>query len=155
MRLQWRRRWWWWRWLRLRRLLVDPKATVLRCPAGTVDSHLRNLNATNNSKGAIAMLVMCKRIVLLIAAGLLSAGALAQAGTKIPIHLVNGKISINGQQQVGTYSVTKTDFRFLYFYVPSQGVLIISNQQFPDAIKAGSFEGRRLTLELPGMEFKL
>ena len=72
-----------------------------------------------------------------------------------PIHLSKGQISINGQALPGSFSVSKTNFKFLYFYVPSQGLFIISNKQFTGAIEAGKFERRQLRFSVAGIDFKL
>ena len=66
-----------------------------------------------------------------------------------------GQIFINGQAQPGSFSVSKTDFKFLYFYVPSQGLFILSNTQFAGGIEAGIFERRQLHFSVTGIEFIL
>lgn len=72
-----------------------------------------------------------------------------------PLHLQNGKIFINGQPQPGTYSAEMTSFKFLYFYVPSQGLFVISSSEFDHAIQAGKFEDRELQFDVSGIAFKL
>jgi hypothetical protein len=78
--------------------------------------------------------------------------ALAKAN---PLHLQNGKITINSQEQPGTYSTVLSDFKFLYFYFPGQGLFILSDKQFGRAIQAGAFEDRQLHFDMSGIEFKL
>ena len=72
-----------------------------------------------------------------------------------PFHLRNGKIFINDQAQPGTYSAEMTNFRFLYFYIPEQGLFVISNSEFEHAVQAGTFEDCVLQFEISGIAFKL
>lgn len=94
-----------------------------------------------------------------IVAGLLALGLslpLATASAEAThLRLQNGKITINKQVQPGTYSALLTNFNFLYFYVPGQGLFIISNNQFGHAVQAGKFEDRQLQFEISGIDFKL
>jgi len=96
-----------------------------------------------------------KRIV----AGLLALGLSLPLGTaraeSTYLRLQNGKITINNQVQPGTYSALLTKFNFLYFYVPGQGLFIVSNNQFGRAVQAGKFEDRQLQFEISGIDFKL
>lgn len=71
------------------------------------------------------------------------------------LHLQNAKITINNQAQSGTYSAVLTNFNFLYFYVPGQGLFIVSNRQFGRAVQAGTFENRQLQFEISGIDFKM
>jgi hypothetical protein len=71
------------------------------------------------------------------------------------IHLSGGKVFINGEEQSGTYSVYKNNFKFLYFYVPSHGLFIVSNKPFDDGAEVGTFQRRQLQFELSGIDFKL
>jgi hypothetical protein len=72
-----------------------------------------------------------------------------------PFHLRNGKVFINDQAQPGTYSAEMTNFRFLYFYIPAQGLFVISDSQFNHAVEAGKFEDRELQFDVSGIAFKL
>jgi hypothetical protein len=96
-----------------------------------------------------------------ILAGLLACGLMLAAGIangteqSNSLHLKNGKITINNQQQPGTYSALVTDFKFLYFYVPGQGLFVVSNSQFGRAVEAGKFEDRQLEFDISGIDFKL
>lgn len=96
-----------------------------------------------------------------ILAGLLACGLMLAIGVASgtersnPLHLKNGKITINDQQQPGTYSALVTGFKFLYFYVPGQGLFVISNSQFDRAVEAGKFEDRQLEFDVSGINFKL
>jgi hypothetical protein len=93
--------------------------------------------------------------------GLLASGVVLSLGNTgatedaQPLQLQNGKVFINNQQQSGTYSALMTKFRFLYFYVPGQGLFVISNNQFDRAVQAGKFEDRQLTFDVSGVAFKL
>jgi hypothetical protein len=94
-----------------------------------------------------------------IVAGLLALGlslpfenATAEA---TQLRLQNAKITINSQAQSGTYSAVLTNFNFLYFYVPGQGLFIVSNRQFGRAVQAGKFEDRQLQFEISGIDFKM
>src|SRR5262249_30016552 len=94
-----------------------------------------------------------------IVAGLLALGlslpfenAIAEANQ---LRLQNAKITINSQAQPGTYSALLTNFNFLYFYVPGQGLFIVSNHQFGRAVQAGKFEDRQLQFEISGIDFKM
>lgn len=95
-----------------------------------------------------------------IFAGLLACACLALTAFKSegignPLHLQNGRITINNQEQPGTFSTVLSNFKFLYFYVPGQGLLIVSDKQFGHAIEAGAFEDRQLHFYSSGIEFKL
>lgn len=70
-------------------------------------------------------------------------------------HLKNGKIFINNQPQPGTYSAEMSNFRFLYFYIPDQGLFVISNSEFNHAVQTGKFADRELQFEVSGIAFKL
>lgn len=70
-------------------------------------------------------------------------------------HLRNGRIFINDQPQPGTFSAEMTNLRFLYFYIPDQGLFVISDSEFEHAVQAGTFAGRELQFEVAGIAFKL
>lgn len=97
-------------------------------------------------------------------AGLLASGLVLSTGltskaqsteSSNPFHLQNGKIFINDQAQPGTYSAEMTNFRFLYVYIPAQGLFVISDREFNRAIQAGKFEDRELQFDVSGIAFKL
>jgi hypothetical protein len=95
-----------------------------------------------------------------ILAGLLAGMSLvllevASAEGSNPLHLQNGKVLINNQEQRGNFSAVLSNFKFLYFYVPSRGLFILSDKQFGRAVQAGAFEDRQLSFDLAGIEFKL
>ncbi len=92
---------------------------------------------------------------LLVCGLMLAIGDASAAEGNNPLHLKNGKITINNQQQPGTYSALVSDFKFLYFYVPGQGLFVISNNQFGRAVEAGRFEDRQLQFDISGIDFKL
>jgi len=92
----------------------------------------------------------------LLACGLmLSVGVVGGAERNNALHLKNGKLTINDQQQPGTYSALVSDFKFLYFYVPGQGLFVVSNSQFDRAVEAGKVEDRELKFDISGINFKL
>lgn len=91
----------------------------------------------------------------LLACAFLVFPALASAEGSNPLHLQNGKITVNSQEQPGTFSTVLSNFKFLYFYVPGQGLFILSDKQFGRAIQAGAFEDRQLHFDISGIEFKL
>jgi hypothetical protein len=76
-------------------------------------------------------------------------------GSETAIHFSSGKVFINGQEQAGTFSVYKTNLKFLYFYVPSHGLFVVSSKEFDGAIEAGTFARRQLRFEVSGIDFKL
>ena len=91
---------------------------------------------------------------LLVCGFILSVGfASAQGNNRL--ELQNAKITINGQEQSRTYSALLTNFKFMYFYVPGEGLFVISNSQFDRAIQAGKFEDRQLQFAVSGVDFKL
>jgi len=92
----------------------------------------------------------------MFACGVALSFGVASAGDHTNVlHLQNGKIFINNQRQSGTYSALMTNFRYLYFYVPGQGLFVISNSQFGWAVEAGRFEDRELWFDVSGIQFKL
>lgn len=94
-------------------------------------------------------------LMAILACASLFLSGLAGAGESNPLHLQNGKIIIDGQEQRGTFSTHLSDFKFLYFYVPGRGLFIISDKQFGRAIQSGAFEDRQLHFDISGIEFKL
>lgn len=94
-----------------------------------------------------------------IVRGLLALGLTLSFGTVTAesnqLRLQNGKITINNQAQPGVYSAVLTKFNFLYFYVPGQGLFIVSDNAFGRAVQAGKFEDRQLQFEISGIDFKM
>lgn len=94
--------------------------------------------------------------LLLIGAGVwVYPGVTGHSQEPSSLHLQNGRISINNQEQPGTFSAAVSRFRFLYFYVPQQGLFIVSNSGFERAVRAGSFDNRELQFEISGLQFTL
>jgi len=97
-----------------------------------------------------------KMVAYSVAAGLPVSAVVAQeVVNETAIHLSDGRVSINGQEQAGTYSAYQSRFKFMYFYVPSHGLFIVSSKQFGEALEAGTFARRQLQFELSGIDFKL
>jgi hypothetical protein len=95
---------------------------------------------------------------LLVSGLVLSTGFANKAESKdsnLPLNLKNARIFINEKQQPGAYSAVMTNFKFLYFYIPSQGLFVISSSEFDHAVQAGKFQDRELLFDVSGIGFRL
>lgn len=70
---------------------------------------------------------------------------------KSGIYLQNGRLYVNGELQHDNFSIMQSEFAFLYFYVPSKGLFIISNNEFEGATQAGNFQKNKLVLDIDGV----
>ena len=92
---------------------------------------------------------------LILSGTMLCGGLTGKAEDNDAMHLQSGRVFINGLAQSGTYSAVMTHFKFLYFYVPQEGLFIISSNEFDHAVESGRFEEREMKFDVPGIAFKL
>ena len=67
-----------------------------------------------------------------------------------PLTLTQGSLFVNGRELQGRFSAQVSEFRFLYFAVPSNGLFVFSASEFSDATQAGSFDGAELKADVGG-----
>lgn len=71
------------------------------------------------------------------------------------LRLLNGRLFINEKQVHEGFSVIRDHFRYLFFYIPSHGLFIISDAQFDGASRSGSFKGHTLSFRLDDVNVKV
>ncbi|MBD0373747.1 MAG: hypothetical protein ICV60_23145 [Pyrinomonadaceae bacterium] len=71
------------------------------------------------------------------------------------LHLSNGRLYVNGELVFKNFSIGQSDFKYLFFYVPSRGLFIISDHQFEGSVQGGTFEGRTLSLRVGDIDLKV
>jgi hypothetical protein len=71
------------------------------------------------------------------------------------IHLQNGQLYLNGELIHKGFSVMQTRFAYLYFYVPERGLFTISNHEFEGAMQLGTFDQRKLSFTVNGLDLEL
>ena len=69
--------------------------------------------------------------------------------------LSQGRLYVNHERLPGIFSTIQDRFAFLYVYVPHQGLFVVSNREFPNADKVGSFAVKTLQFETGGISFVL
>jgi hypothetical protein len=88
------------------------------------------------------------RVVLTVSMVLIiSAGLTIATGQKVKSHRIliqNGQLLINGKAVRKGFSLSQDDFHFLYFYVPDQGLFLVSSMPFEGGTQSGAFEGQDL-----------
>jgi hypothetical protein len=71
------------------------------------------------------------------------------------IHLQNGQLYLNGELIHKSFTVMQTRFAFLYFYIPERGLFTVSNQEFEGAMQLGTFDQRKLSFTVNGLDLEL
>ncbi len=62
--------------------------------------------------------------------------------------LQNAELFVNDKLIKDGFSVSQTNFNFLYIYVPEKGLFTISKKEFDGASQKGRFNGRNLSFEI-------
>lgn len=62
--------------------------------------------------------------------------------------LQNAELIINDKVVKKGFSVSQTDFNYLFLYIPEQGLFTISGKEFDGASQDGSFNGKNLSFRI-------
>lgn len=71
------------------------------------------------------------------------------------MQIANGELRVDGETVLPGLSVTRTRAGFLFFYLPGDGLWIVSPESFEGAAEAGAFDGPQLDVEHQGRRVQL
>ena len=93
--------------------------------------------------------------VALLIALLVIRPALARARTTRDLRVQNGRLLVNGRLEHPNFSLTLQPFRYLFLYVPSHGLYVISSEQFDNANECGSFSDTALSFRAGDADIRI
>ncbi len=76
-------------------------------------------------------------------------------GDKPAFLLQNAELFINDKLIKEGFSVSQSEFNFLFMYVPHQGLFTVSKDEFEGAIRNGNFNGKNLSFKVEDISVTL
>ncbi|HEY6330999.1 MAG TPA: hypothetical protein VI756_16830 [Blastocatellia bacterium] len=101
---------------------------------------------------------MFKLFTSVMFAGVLGSGIVGSSQSQVApngIHLNSGRLYLDGNLQHEGFTINQSEFKFLFFYIPGEGLFTVSDQEFKGALKAGLFEDRTISFRVDDKDVKI
>jgi len=83
-------------------------------------------------------------VILALSATGVPVSQAAPCKNETQLHIRHGRLLVNDHVALWSVSMMQSCFGYVYLYLPSQGLFVISDKPFDGASQTGTFSGRKL-----------